>query len=49
MITDQQENPETTRLPKEFVDRMAKPFARFLHIEAAGQYGAMTKGVDRTT
>ena len=37
MITDdQQENPETTRLPKEFIDRLAKPFARFLHIEASG-------------
>jgi NhaA family Na+:H+ antiporter len=36
MITDQQSNPETTRLPKEFVDRLTNPFVRFLHIESAG-------------
>jgi NhaA family Na+:H+ antiporter len=36
MITDQQANPEATRLPKEFVDRLTKPFVRFLHIESAG-------------
>ena len=35
MITDQQANPETTRLPKEFVDRLTNPFVRFLHIESA--------------
>ena len=36
MITDQQANPEATRLPKEFVDRLTNPFVRFLHIESAG-------------
>ena len=36
MITDQQSNPEATRLPKEFVDRLTNPFVRFLHIESAG-------------
>ena len=38
MITDQHANTETsaTRLPKEFVDLLTKPFARFLQIEAAG-------------
>ena len=35
MITDQQANPEATRLPKEFVDRLTNPFVRFLHIESA--------------
>jgi NhaA family Na+:H+ antiporter len=36
MIRDQQSNPEATRLPKEFVDRLTNPFVRFLHIESAG-------------
>jgi NhaA family Na+:H+ antiporter len=36
MITDQQSNPEATRLPKEFVDQLTNPFVRFLHIESAG-------------
>ncbi|GJL71484.1 MAG: Na(+)/H(+) antiporter NhaA [Nitrosomonas sp.] len=35
MITDQQENPEATQLPKEFVDRLKSPFVRFLYIESA--------------
>jgi len=35
MITDQRANPEATRLPKEFVDRLTKPFVRFLHIQSA--------------
>jgi len=36
MIKDRQENSKTTLLPKEFVDSLVKPFARFFHIEAAG-------------
>ena len=36
MSEEQQTNTEITRLPKEFVDRLTKPFGRFLHIEAAG-------------
>ncbi len=36
MNTDKKENPEATRLPKEFVDRLTRPFVRFLHIESAG-------------
>jgi len=32
----QRANPETTRLPKEPVDRLTSPFVRFLHIESAG-------------
>jgi NhaA family Na+:H+ antiporter len=36
MITDHQANPEAIRLPKEFADRLANPFARFLRIESAG-------------
>ena len=36
MSEDRQTNPESTRLPKELVDRLTKPFALFLHIEAAG-------------
>jgi NhaA family Na+:H+ antiporter len=36
MITDQQSNPEATRLPKEIVDRLTNPIVRFLHIESAG-------------
>jgi NhaA family Na+:H+ antiporter len=35
MITEQKGNPENTRLPKEFVDRLKNPFVRFLHIESA--------------
>ncbi|MDH5648188.1 MAG: Na+/H+ antiporter NhaA [Gammaproteobacteria bacterium] len=35
MVTDQKANPETTRLPKEFVDRLTNPFVRFLHIQSA--------------
>ncbi|MGD8619905.1 MAG: Na+/H+ antiporter NhaA [Gammaproteobacteria bacterium] len=31
-----QSDAEITRLPKEFVDRLTKPFARFLSIEAGG-------------
>lgn len=36
MLTNQKENPEVTRLPKEFVDRITNPLARFLHIASAG-------------
>jgi NhaA family Na+:H+ antiporter len=36
MTTGQQATPEPTRLPKEFIDRLRSPFARFLHIESAG-------------
>jgi NhaA family Na+:H+ antiporter len=36
MNTDKKENTEATRLPKEFVDRLTRPFVRFLHIESAG-------------
>lgn len=36
MLTDQQANPEVTQLPKALVDRLTKPFVRFLHIESAG-------------
>ncbi len=36
MDDDRQTNAESTRLPKEFADRLAKPFAHFLRIEAAG-------------
>ena len=36
MNADQKENPEATRLPKEFVDHLTRPFVRFLHIETAG-------------
>ena len=35
MSEDQQGNAEFTRLPKELLDRLTKPFARFLAIEAA--------------
>ncbi len=35
MMTDRQANSETTRLPKELVDRLTNPFVRFLHIESA--------------
>jgi NhaA family Na+:H+ antiporter len=35
MSKDQQGNAEFTRLPKELLDRLTKPFARFLAIEAA--------------
>ena len=30
----QQAETEITRLPKEFIDRLTKPFARFLSIQA---------------
>ncbi|WP_415885917.1 Na+/H+ antiporter NhaA [Neptuniibacter sp. QD37_6] len=36
MMKDRQANPDTTRLPKELVDRLTNPFVRFLHIESAG-------------
>jgi NhaA family Na+:H+ antiporter len=36
MGIDQHPNPEATRLPKEFVDRLTRPFTRFLRIESAG-------------
>lgn len=36
MREDRQPNAQITRLPKELVDRLTKPFARFLRIEAAG-------------
>jgi NhaA family Na+:H+ antiporter len=36
MSEDRQADRDLTRLPKEFVDRLTKPFARFLRIEAAG-------------
>jgi NhaA family Na+:H+ antiporter len=36
MSKDRQAYGEITRLPKEFVDRLTKPFARFLSIEATG-------------
>ena len=36
MSKERQADTEITRLPKEFVDRLTKPFARFLSIEAAG-------------
>ena len=36
MTSEQPANPETTRLPKELVDRLTPPFVRFLHIESAG-------------
>ena len=39
MRDEQPVKKELHRLPKELVDRLAEPFARFLHIEAAG--GAM--------
>ena len=35
MITDQKATPEATRLPKEFVDLLTKPFVRFFHIQSA--------------
>lgn len=35
MISDQQVNSEASRLPKEFADRLTRPFVRFLHIESA--------------
>jgi NhaA family Na+:H+ antiporter len=35
MREDQLADAELTRLPKEFVDRLTKPFARFLGVEAA--------------
>lgn len=36
MMTDPQNNPEVTRLPKEFADRLMSPFVRFLRIGTAG-------------
>jgi len=36
MSDDLQANTEFSRLPRELVDRVTKPFARFLHIETAG-------------
>ena len=36
MSEDRQATTEITQLPKEFVDRLTKPFAQFLRIEAAG-------------
>lgn len=35
MSTEHQSNPEATRLPKEFVDRLTNPFVRFLRIQSA--------------
>ena len=36
MTRDRQADPEPTRLPKEFVDRLTSPFVHFLHIASAG-------------
>ena len=36
MREDRQPNAQITRLPKELVDRLTRPFARFLRVEAAG-------------
>jgi NhaA family Na+:H+ antiporter len=36
MSEDPQARTDLTRLPREFVDRLTKPFARFLRVEAAG-------------
>ena len=36
MIEAPKTNTDITHLPKEFVDRLTKPFTRFLRIEAAG-------------
>jgi Na+:H+ antiporter, NhaA family len=36
MSEDQSDNSELARLPREFIDRLTKPFAQFLRIEAAG-------------
>jgi NhaA family Na+:H+ antiporter len=36
MSENRQANTELSRLPREFVDRLTRPFARFLRIEAAG-------------
>jgi NhaA family Na+:H+ antiporter len=36
MSEDQKADRDLTQLPKEFVDRLTKPFAQFLRIEAAG-------------
>ncbi|WP_246480036.1 Na+/H+ antiporter NhaA [Motiliproteus sediminis] len=35
MMTDQQQELETTGLPKAFIDRLTNPFGRFLRIESA--------------
>jgi Na+:H+ antiporter, NhaA family len=36
MSEDRSDNTEFARLPREFIDRLTKPFAQFLRIEAAG-------------
>jgi NhaA family Na+:H+ antiporter len=36
MTNDQKTSPESTQLPKEFIDQLRRSFARFLHIESAG-------------
>jgi NhaA family Na+:H+ antiporter len=36
MSKQQQTETEITRLPKEFVDRLIRPFTRFLRIQAGG-------------
>lgn len=36
MREDKPANPESSRLPKEIIDRLKEPFARFLQLEAAG-------------
>jgi NhaA family Na+:H+ antiporter len=36
MREERQPNAQITRLPQELVDRLTKPFARFLRVEAAG-------------
>ncbi len=35
MLPDQQTDSEAARLPKENIDRLTKPFVRFLHIQSA--------------
>lgn len=35
-MTDHQAPSESTQLPTEIIDRLTKPFSRFLHIESAG-------------
>ncbi|SDJ60417.1 Na+/H+ antiporter NhaA [Microbulbifer yueqingensis] len=36
MNTEKQGSPPNTRLPRQSIDRLARPFVRFLHIESAG-------------
>jgi NhaA family Na+:H+ antiporter len=36
MREDRLPNAQIARLPRELVDRLTKPFARFLRVEAAG-------------